>query len=132
MKREWRLSEELLLRLRDDVRSHGKRLLIALYPSEVQASRSRWRKAIANVETENAAFDIDKPNKRLQDFCRAHDIPFLDPLPAFRNAVESGQALYLPKDHHWNVKGHRLAAEVILADLRQRGWLMPPARGKAP
>jgi hypothetical protein len=123
MAQEWRLSEELLLRLRDDVRSRGKRLLIVLFPPELQARTDRWKHDIGKLDMAEASFDVEKPNKRLRAFCRKNDISFLDLLSTFRAAVESGQTLYLPTDHHWNADGHRLAAETILADLRQRGWL---------
>lgn len=123
MAQEWRLSEELLLRLRDDVRARGKRLLMVLFPPELQAKTDRWKRDIGRLDMEKASFDVEKPNKRLRAFCRENGIPFLDLLSTFRGVVESGQTLYLPTDHHWNVDGHRLAAQTILADLRRRGWL---------
>ncbi len=129
MELEWQLSEELLLRLRDDVRSRGKRLLIVLFPPELQVKTGRWKRDVDRLDMEEVSFEVEKPNNRLQAFCRENGISFLDLLSTFRAAVESGQALYLPSDHHWNAGGHRLAAETILADLRQRGWLA--ARGEA-
>lgn len=123
MKREWRLTEKLLLRLRDDVRARGRRLLIVLFPPELQTKRERWKKDIRKIDLEGSSFDIEKPNKRLAAFCRANGISLLDLLPVFRASVDAGQELYLTSDHHWNAEGHRLAAETILKDLYARGWL---------
>jgi hypothetical protein len=123
MENEWKLSEEILLGIRDAIRVRGKRLLVVLIPSELQAVRAQWEKEVRDEKMSPDTFDLDAANGRLAGFCGREGIPLLDLLPGFRRATESGETLYLPSDHHWNPRGHALAASLILADLRARGWL---------
>jgi len=123
METEWKLSEEILLRMRDAVGARGKRLLVVLFPSELQAVRAEWDKAVRDEKMSPDTFDLDSANGRLAGFCGREGIALLDLLPGFRRVTESGATLYLPSDHHWNPRGHALAASLILADLRARGWL---------
>jgi len=52
--------------------------------------------------------------QRVSAYCRSKGIPYLDLLPAFRAANPSGRRwLYLPRDQHWTVAGHALAAGEI-------------------
>jgi lysophospholipase L1-like esterase len=125
METEWRLSEQLLVRLRDAVRARGRRLLVALVPSELQVVRGVWERDGRKEGLDPGSFDLEAPNLRVAAFCHAAGIPVVDLLPAFRAASRGGEVLYLPSDHHWNAEGHRLAAEILLAELRKRGWLAP-------
>jgi lysophospholipase L1-like esterase len=125
MEAEWRLSERLLLRLRDSVRARGKVLLVALIPSELQVVRGKWERDGRKEGLDPASFDLEAANRRVAAFCRAEGIPVVDLLPAFRASSGAGQLLYLPTDHHWNRDGHYLAAETLLAELRARRWLSP-------
>ncbi len=125
MEAEWRLSERLLLRLRDTVRARGRNLLVALVPSELQVVRGTWERDGRKEGLDPASFDLEAANRRVAAFCRAAGIPVVDLFPGFRAASERGEVLYLPSDHHWNAQGHRLAAETLLAELRKRGWLAP-------
>jgi len=126
METEWKLSEEILLKLRDSVRARGRRLLVVLFPSELQAVRAEWEREVRAEKMSPDTFDLDAANRRLADFCGREGIPVLDLLPGFRKATDSGEVLYLPSDHHWNPRGHALASRLILAELRARGWLAAP------
>lgn len=126
MEAEWKLSEVILLGMRDSVRARGKRLLVVLFPSELQAVRAEWDKAVRDEKMSPDTFDLEAANRRLAGFCHREGIPVLDLLPNFRKATDAGEVLYLPSDHHWNARGHALAASLILEDLRILGWLSPP------
>ncbi len=127
MVREWALAEQLLLRLRDDVSANGKLLVVVLLPPELQVMPDRWKNDSSKLDLGTARFDVDSPNRRVAAFCEREGIAVLDLLSAFREAAARGGDLYYPSDHHWTAAGHRLAAEVILADLRARGWLVGSA-----
>lgn len=63
----------------------------------------------------------DRPQRVLEDLCRAQEIPFLDLLPAFTAAHRVGHAdLYLPNEPHWDDAGNELAARVLAAELTPR------------
>ena len=56
---------------------------------------------------------------RLQAFCEQERIPFINPLPRFRE-VSLQKQLFYPYDGHFNKEGHRLMAEHILDALTTR------------
>jgi hypothetical protein len=64
---------------------------------------------------QSISWDLDAPNRRLNAFLRAEDIPHLDLLPVFRRAAaqSTAPALHFSHDQHWTRAGHRLAAEAI-------------------
>jgi hypothetical protein len=121
---EWRLAEELFLRLRNEVRARGKELLVVLFPSEIQVDRKKWEEGLEDEALIGSVFDLEAPNRRLKAIFGNAGIPTLDLLPVFRKATDAGEVLYLATDHHWNSEGNRLAARTILEDLRARGWLL--------
>ncbi len=131
MEAQWRMSEQLLRRIRDEVRGRGKELLVVLIPSELQAVQAQWEEEVRHEKMSEATFDLEAANRRAAAICRSEEISVLDLLPPFRAATDAGKVLYLASDHHWNADGHQLAAKTILAYLRARGWLdKPPAIGR--
>ena len=50
---------------------------------------------------------------RLKDWARKHGIAFLNLTPFFRASAQEGTLLNFRVDQHWNVAGHKLAAEKI-------------------
>ena len=61
--------------------------------------------------------------KRILDFCASEDFAALALGPAMQERTASGDALTFERDAHWNAAGHALAAELIVAELRRRGWV---------
>jgi hypothetical protein len=123
MEAEWKLSERILRDLRDTVSARGRKLLVVLIPSELQVVRAQWEQEVRHEKMSPATFDLDSPNRRALAICRDAGIPALDLLPPLRAASDGGAILYLPSDHHWNARGHALAADLILRKLREEGWL---------
>jgi len=69
--------------------------------------------------------NVDLPENRLAAFATEDDIPFLNLLPAFRQAHVDGEDVNYNHDSHWNETGHRLAAVAVTAWLDEKG-LLPP------
>ncbi|MCH8290358.1 hypothetical protein IH992_04550 [Candidatus Poribacteria bacterium] len=65
----------------------------------------------------------NKPQQRLADFAKKHDLPFLDLLPIFASHPE--MELYYSHDDHWTIAGHQLAAESIKDFLIQQSLIYP-------
>ena len=60
------------------------------------------------------SWDLDKPDKRMRDFCKANKIPFLALEPVFRKYTrEEGRPLHWQYDGHWNVEGNDVAGKTI-------------------
>jgi len=74
----------------------GLSQLMAAYP---EMKKSRW--------------DLDAPDRKLGEICRAHGIPFLALEPEFRTQTAAGRTLHWASDGHWNHEGNDLAGSMI-------------------
>lgn len=119
------VTEGLLLKLDNEARESGAELLVVLIPAQFQVHESYWQTRMERVPSmRDLGWDLEKPNRRLNEFLAARGIAHLDLLPDFRHyADESNGEYYLVEDKHWNEAGHRLAARLIEAKLR--GMLEP-------
>lgn len=96
---------------------------VLLIPTDAQVHPEMWKKWRALgangplIATPNGA---DEPQARLGQLLSAAGIQYLDLLPAFRRAALKGETLYFPIDGHWNVQGHRLAAESLAEAIMHR------------
>lgn len=50
---------------------------------------------------------------KMEGFCRKNNVNYIDLLPFFNN-VKNPNELYVECDGHWNEKGEKLAAEILL------------------
>ncbi|MBI3447962.1 MAG: SGNH/GDSL hydrolase family protein [Acidobacteria bacterium] len=96
----------------------GRASLLVLYPS------------CGNVSGEDRSFASD----RLPGWAAEAGIPFLDLLPAFRDAARAGSPLFLvPADAHPSPAGHAVAARAIARRLLEGSAAPPPPeRGVGP
>ena len=68
------------------------------------------------------AMEIDAPQRMIGAVTARLGLQTVDLLPGFRKrAAESGAPLYLEWDGHWNEAGHRLANEIVAAQLLESG-----------
>ena len=125
--------------IRSLVGERGGRLVLALFPSEIQVY-PRMREALIPTLRQQALYsalspqDVDPrlPNKRLAAYCESRDLPCIDVTDALVVASQSSdEPLYKKRDGHWNIRGNRVAAE---AEARILAGLVCPdaASGKSP
>jgi len=57
-------------------------------------------------------FDLDKPNRLLDEFGRSNRIELVNPLSVFREHVRQGR-LFLHRDMHFNPAGHKVFARAV-------------------
>ncbi len=93
----------------------GVEFVVAAFPDEFQVDPS-MREAVWDLYGENPQhYSIDRGQQLLEEFCDREEIDFWDLLPAFEEAHQTGQKLYLPNNSHWNKDGNRLAAKELFA-----------------
>jgi hypothetical protein len=112
----WALTEAIILRLRDEVEQRGARLVVVLIAAPEQVYPEDWEQTVAaNPTLQALTWDLEAPNRRLNDFLAEAGIPYLDLLPVFRTVASEPDAprLHFRHDQHWTEAGHRLAAETI-------------------
>lgn len=106
--------------IRDFCRQRQCGLLIVLLPGPEQYDDAYWRMLVQRFALDDRDYDRGKPNRELTVWCAANGIEVLDLLPAFRqHTAAAGKLQWLYSDQHFNVAGHRLAAELIAAAIQR-------------
>lgn len=130
----WRVTEELLRRVRDEVAAHHARLRLVTLSNSIQAhpkaevrEHFRWRIGAA---------DLLYPDRRIAAFGRREAITVLTLAPELLRYAEQGQT-YLHGFEganlgrgHWNRDGHRVAARTIGPWMCQHLVAVGPIRGQ--
>ena len=110
----WRLTDRILARLAADVRRVGARLVVFSVPSNLEVEPPPVAAGLCLADPPTA--------HRLSAILAAHDIPYIDLLPGFREAHEQGAHLFwMQSDLHWTDAGHALAAQIVDDGLRTIG-----------
>ncbi|HEX6265568.1 MAG TPA: SGNH/GDSL hydrolase family protein [Burkholderiales bacterium] len=117
----WRVTELLLLRIRDLAQRNGARLAVFTVPFAMQAHPdAAWREAL---QRKYGTPDLAYPDRRVASFARANGmraIELANELQAL--SVATGTYLYGFENTevgfgHWNAHGHRAAAAIIARQL---------------
>jgi hypothetical protein len=118
----WRVTEGVLLEMRDEVVHGGAQFFVVALSNSIQGNpnpsmRNAYAKALGVP-------DLFYPDHRLAGFCQGHHIPVLLLAPSFQEYATQhkvylhGFGKTLGKGH-WNQQGHRLAGQTIAK------WLCP-------
>jgi hypothetical protein len=121
-KEAWRVTEGVLLLLRDEVVGTGARFMVVVLTNDMQvqplpATRAEFARRLGVV-------DLFYPDRRVEEMCQRARIPILLLAPSFQEYATRNQVFLhgfrgsLGFDH-WNQKGHRLAGQ------RLAEWLVP-------
>lgn len=120
----WKVTEGLLLAVRDDVRQHGREFWLLVIPSGVQVHpdpqlREAFRQAIG-------AESLLYPTRRVTDFAERAGIPTVSLVTPFARYTEAthtplhGVANVSPGFGHLNETGHGLTAEILAMELCEK------------
>jgi len=112
-------------------------LAVQIFPQRYQVSSRDWERAAAYYSLKTTRFDLMGPNKKIEDFCRKHDIFLIDPTAAMAaDCARTGATLYLPRgDMHWNREGHQVffaSARESYGVLAARGFAAVQGRDLTP
>lgn len=125
MQTAWKVTEGLLLAIRDEVRAHGaefRLVTLATRPQVIPDSEKRLE-FMRKLGVE----DLNYADNRIREFGVHEDIPVTVLAPALSAYAEAHNIYLNGFNHsnlgtgHWNETGHRLAADVIAADLCRSG-----------
>jgi hypothetical protein len=127
----WRVTRELVWRMRERVQQNGGEFLTFLIPirSRIYTQDDDVRLGLA---AGNAEIDVNAVVRQFHELCITHRLPYIDPTDAYLVAADSlrqsRQRLYYRYDWHWNARGHELAGKLLaryvqplLTERRARG-----------
>jgi hypothetical protein len=122
----WRVTEGLVLLVRDEVRAHGAELLLVTASQGIQvhfdpAVRQAFMRKIGTA-------DLSYPDRRLRALGEREGIDVLNLAPALAEYAERHRVFLHGRDGsgHWNAAGHALVGERLAEKLCAR---RPPGDG---
>lgn len=119
----WRITEALLLALKQRVQQTGGDFLVVQLPISDQMDDTMWEETRKKRGLLGEGWDLTRINKKLKAFCEKNDIDFLDPLQKFRSAEQRLRAahrtLYF-RCGHWTEEGHALVGNILEKHVREK------------
>lgn len=116
VERAWRLTRELLLALRSEVRTRGARLALLVIPDKRTAGLvSEKERATLGSDV----VDFRRAHRLIVGFARDHAIPLVDLLPVLAEEVRAGRTPYFASDSHLTREGHAMAARASVESLAE-------------
>jgi hypothetical protein len=115
----WRVTEALLLRLRDEVRQRGAELAVVVGSPPWVHDDGYWGLRTMRHAVARATWDRQKPRRIVDAFLAEQAIPFVDLYEVFERE-KNRVPLFFTIDPHWTPAGHRLAAQTTAEFLRQK------------
>jgi len=111
------------------LREAGIPLVVVLIPMKIRAMgyAVTFDQPLPRMDMGSGGWDLREEEtlaRRLEILCHEQGVPFLDMLPAFREAASAGQLVYYPMDTHLTPAGHALVADRMAAAL---GPLLTPS-----
>jgi hypothetical protein len=121
-KEAWRVTEGVLLQMRDEVAQKGAYFVAVTMTNGVQVNPSVIKRS--SFAKSLGISDLFYPDHRLERFCQSHHIPILLLGPSFQEYATQHQVFLhgfgkTLGSGHWNQNGHRLAGQTIAQ------WLCP-------
>lgn len=121
-KEAWRVTEGLLLLMREEVAQKDARFFVVTLSNGIQVHPNPSKRAV--LAKSLGVSDLFYPERRLASFCRGHQISILLLAPslgdyATRHQVSLHGFGKTLGTGHWNQTGHRLAGQTIAQ------WLCP-------
>ena len=116
MQEAWRITEDLLIMMRDEVHEKDANFFVTTLSDGIQVhiDKNHRQEFMKNLGIKNLAY----PSTRIEEFGIKNDIPVLNLFPPFRQYADENQVyLHGPDDNlgkgHWNKDGHRLGGEMM-------------------
>lgn len=120
----WRLTERLLLELREHLFARRVPLVILIVPAALQVDGG-LQSALRTLGHRHAAVqafldDPARPQRLITEFCRGAALECVDALPAVRDLDRRGTRTYYAIDNHWTPAAHAAAADLVARRLADR------------
>jgi hypothetical protein len=113
----WRLTQRLLLELREHLTAQRVPLIVLVIPAALQVDTG-LQSALRTLGHRHASVrafldEPARPQRLVREFCRAAALDCIDALPAVAARERGGARTYYAIDNHWTPAGHAVAAELV-------------------
>jgi lysophospholipase L1-like esterase len=104
------------------VRSAGRtRVVAVIVPSLLQVDPALWKATLGRLDLDPSKHDQDRTTRIFREMFERQGIPALDLSGPFREAIASGERIYLPIDRHLTPQGYRRMAREVAEFLEGTG-----------
>jgi len=115
----WALTEALIVEMEMEVRNHGAKLIVLIWPDNVQFDDVWWARRVAAYPA-MANYDRDKGERVMTEILNRNGISFISLTPILRKATEERLGkLFFPVDQHPTAKAHAIVGEAIYQYLQR-------------
>lgn len=115
----WQNTKETLKKAVAYTEEQNIKLIIMYVPIKYRVYQS-----YINVDADSPInnWDVWQLPAQFSEFCDKVGADCIDLTEMFKASVRDGKMPYAINDTHWGVEGHRIVAEQLELELRQRGW----------
>jgi hypothetical protein len=113
-------SQRAVEALRDQTRTHGDHLMVAVAPPSFAVSPKRAADTLGTFGLTEP--DVDAPRREILAMLARSGVAACDLAPGLVAAESAGKHPYLRFDGHWTPAGHAVVADAIVACMRREGW----------
>ncbi len=118
---DYQVARDLLIKLRDEVKSSGAEFLIVSFPLRAVVETTCPEAYRPGESRDGQTYNLLRPVARMAEMLDSAGIDHIPLTGALRDARQRlATALYYPSDGHFNALGHRLFAELLVPPLRAR------------
>ncbi len=115
----WRVTEELIVQMRDEVRARNAQLLVVTLSNGIQVyPQPQVRQTFMRLL---GVGDLFYPDNRIRQLCEREHIPAVILAPRLQEYADQNKAFLHGFDGkgngHWNNLGHRVAGELIATEI---------------
>jgi lysophospholipase L1-like esterase len=104
------------------LRSAGDaRVAAVIVPSLLQVDPALWQATLDRLDLDPASYDPDRTTRIFRELFARQGVPALDLSGPFREAIATGERIYLPIDRHLTPEGYRRMAEEVAGFLEETG-----------
>lgn len=122
----WKMTKELLRKMRQTADTINARVVIMLLPLSVQVYQETLPDFLASSNLKEVDIDLFKPQKMMQEIGMDIGVSIVDLFPVFHETKATCHCvLFVPNDGHWNKLGHQIAGEAGERGLLQLGLIEP-------
>ena len=104
--------------IREMTKEKGIKFLLVIIPIEAQLSENPHDATFFTYFKENPY--SERANERIAQFCGQYDIEYINLMYELKRGHPGG--LYFKNDGHFTIRGHMVAADIVLKKLRMLGW----------
>jgi lysophospholipase L1-like esterase len=113
----WKITEALLVKLKEESAAIGSELLIFYVPVRASIYLNEWERMKKQYGISDDHWAIEQIRNDLMAVCQRNHLDCIDPVEAFR--AEAGRLqtkekrLYFISDGHWTASGHAFVGELL-------------------